>query len=59
MTKTFTVLAEMSVSLETEVEAETLQDAWKIAKDTDGSEFIEVEKAADWHICSVVEKEHE
>ena len=58
MSKTFTVVAEMTVSLETEIEAETLQDAWKIAKETDGGDFIEVEKTADWHILSVVEKEH-
>ena len=44
----FKVTAVSKVYLETEIEAENLEQAQEIALELDGGEFIEIEDSAEW-----------
>lgn len=52
----YTVRVKMTQHLETQIEADNEEHAWKIAAETDGAEFSEIEGAEGWEIYDV-EKE--
>lgn len=54
MKKTYKVTATMYTKLICEIEADSLDEAWKIAKDTDGGQF-EALPDGDWKIYDVEE----
>ena len=56
--KKYRVIAAMNEHLELEIEAENEDDAWKIAKETDGSEFSKLDYGDFW-IDTVYEIEEE
>ena len=56
MRKKYRVVAQMIEFLECEIEAENMEDAWKIAKETDGAEFGKLDYG-DWSISEVYELE--
>jgi len=53
--KKYRVVATMHTHLECEIEAENMEDAWKIAKETDGAQFSEIGDNGDWYINDVLE----
>lgn len=57
--KKYYVQAQYTVNLYTYVEAESLEQAWDIAKELDGGEFKEVDQGAgsDWVVYDVTEEE--
>jgi len=57
MSKKFTVTAQMITMLTTEIEAESLEEAQRIADVADGGDFIEIPNSGDWSIYDVSEKE--
>tara|TARA_X000001382_G_scaffold120717_1_gene102474 strand:- start:2192 stop:2383 length:192 start_codon:yes stop_codon:yes gene_type:complete len=60
MRKKYRVVATSFTHLESEIEAENEDDAWEIAKETDGSEFSEIkDDRGDWLIYDVYELEEE
>ena len=56
MTK-YKVQAEMITDLYIIVEAESEDEAYSIARDTDGADFIEEELGGDWVIGAVIQME--
>jgi hypothetical protein len=55
---TYKVKARMTTYLETEIQAETEQDAWDMANLLDGGEFIESDRIGGWDIQDVIEIEN-
>jgi len=54
--KKFKVYATMFTYLVAEVEAESVDEAWKIGRDMDGGSFTELDEG-DWEISDVMEVE--
>lgn len=54
--KFFRVCAIMESTLVTTVEASSIEEAWKIAKATDGGQFSEVDGSGQWNVDSVTEE---
>ena len=54
--KKFTVTATMYTKLRLEIEADSLDEAWKIARETDGGQFTALPDG-DWEIFDVTENE--
>ena len=52
----FRVEASYRINLILDIEAKTLDDAWSIAKDSDGSDFTPV-SISDWEINDVTDME--
>ena len=57
MTK-YLVRAQYTVNLYTHIEADSIEDAWNIARDLDGGEFVEEDQGAgsDWVVYDVCEE---
>jgi hypothetical protein len=55
--KTYRVKATMKTYLVAEIQAENEQDAWELANDLDGGEFVEVPYTGGWDITDVEELE--
>jgi hypothetical protein len=53
--KNYKVVARMTTGLTIEIKAKNLEEAEKIARNTDGSYFTEIPQSGDWEIYSVVE----
>jgi hypothetical protein len=53
----YKVYATMSVELETEIEADSLEEAWEKARETDGAEFKEIDGSGAWNVFDVVGKQ--
>lgn len=53
--KKYKVIAVCSYLLETEIEAESFDDARRIAWDTDGGDFKEIDGSSDWRIDDIQE----
>lgn len=53
----YKVLVKMTEVLELVVEAQSKEDAFQIADNTDGSEFDRVEGSGDWDIYDIIESE--
>lgn len=51
--KKFIAYASMTTILKIEIEANSEEEAWQIAKETDGGDFTEIEGAGSWHINRV------
>ncbi len=50
---TYKVKAKMTQYLETTIEADSEDEAWEIARETDGGDFSEIEDAGTWTVESV------
>ena len=53
--KNYTVVARMTTALTIDIKAKNLEEAEKIARNTDGGDFTEIPQSVDWEIYSVVE----
>ena len=53
--KNYKVVARMTTGLTIEIKAKNLEEAEKIARNTDGGDFTEIPQSGDWEIYSVVE----
>ena len=55
--KKFRVIAVMTTYLETEIEANDVDEAYEIAEDLDGGEFTPIKDSGDWEIYEVTIKD--
>jgi hypothetical protein len=55
-TKEFKIKAEMSINLETTIQAHSLEEAWELARETDGGLFSEIEGSGSWKVFDVYEE---
>jgi len=45
----------MKTTLTTIIEASSLEEAWEVARATDGGNFDELENSGDWNVYDVIE----
>tara|TARA_R100000315_G_C5191690_1_gene111859 strand:+ start:715 stop:888 length:174 start_codon:yes stop_codon:yes gene_type:complete len=53
--KNYTVVARMTTALTIDISAKNLEEAEKIARNTDGGYFTEIPQSGDWEIYSIGE----
>lgn len=49
----YRVTAVMEIDLHIDIEADNAQEAFEIARDIDGGDFLREENGGDWRLCDV------
>ena len=57
--KKYRAIAKMQITLYLDLEAKDDNEAYQIAKDADGGNFIEFQNSGTWDLTDVVELHHE